>query len=599
MANEPDSLLRLRDVLLEDDRSGDWQARVQAAHSAAAGDPRVSLDTLTHFLSITMDPRISSDVLDEARSNTGSEAFAQGVAERARTRNWPAGLRSPASAEELGPEVDEQVLRDPQLDGIIRSIMSGDLSSFFRMIVELFQGGPDNNNGPRQPEDVATPGGNLPGNQSPEGEVLLDYIDDIIKQGNGGISIYETDPASGESTYRMRVPMEGMEAGAVASLTPEEMKTLVERKIYEDIMAGRFPVGDFPADEATALRTATRMSEHLFDEGFSKLDEHRYRMPDGTMTYNFIHNDAAGEREMRNAINAIYNDPEIDLDTNLDVGPMSRAEYATIFYNMVNLSPDGGDIRANENRLMSYFSEKIDSGEISIPQGMKTEFMNEVREAYRESMTPPDESQGIDWDNARNVFAERMYEKFEHIAHDPDARRDSAYNIPERNDLFQYGAPVSLSVGPAAGENGDRIAMQGPDEQEMLTMGTGFHIYQIAGDDPSSSSFEDVGVIDSPEKLREIFGEEFTVQFVTQKDRDFDSGNDVPVGYYIRSENGNTFHVGFDAIEESGASNEFRAARSLNGDTVAEAAPAGLDPSIVAGQATRPLPANPPPGTAI
>jgi hypothetical protein len=152
---------------------------------------------------------------------------------------------------------------------------------------------------------------------------------------------------------------------------------------------------------------------------------------------------------------------------------------------------------------------------------------------------------------------------------------------PMNTQALDYGEPLRMTLG-AETERGFEVVDGNGQVMFEITLDDGFAMYSADGTG-EGFSFDDLGTIESKTQLREMLGDGFMIRSASPLDAGLDGTDAGLSGYHITAiGSDNAFHVGFDAIPESGVSEEFRELRNASIDNQ-DVTPEAPTPDIAMG----------------
>lgn len=608
------------EILHEETRDAAWQARVQESYEAArasmgTSDANVTKAALREILRQNVDDYILDDVMDAAQADD-AEDFSQSLYEKA--QSWEANPVEPRRAVDiareprpLGSQFDDA---DPQLSERVRSAaVDGDVMLLVHSLTAFI--GMNNLNAdndaamPNAPSSIA---GVQDVQMTSEGQNLFNYMDEVLTDANLQV-VYDMDnpPADGQ----LRV-----------SLNPEEMEGVFRAAIERDIQNGTFPISGLEMEDVDAI--VDIIKAQALDKITPVTDTDMY----GNTFYSY---DPSND-DLRMAVNVILTGEQAVVPQQMmavtnqaaDGQIMDADAYGDIFYDLVSKDAgvDAQDIIEHFRPLLEgYYETNLppavaaeledardlvkqytgNDGEIlpvpddqrealsaaqdmiarysdyqgqfvppalNIPEDKHSAFYAKIEEAFEIAARPNEDGT---FNRDADAFGQIMAEDFQYAL--PSGVRESI-----RHEIYDHGQPVHVRLG---GENENAVAAVDENNAQLFEFanfmeGESFSLYGVRGDANNPVMEEVVADLDNIEDLRALLGDEFDIRVVSEPDFDLEEVNTNPVGYYISSENGNSFYVGFDAIPEETVSAAFREARSRDMDTQSREAQPGVDYSI-------------------
>lgn len=556
----------LLETVHESPRGDDWATRTAEAYNVAlesidtssiavmaeASIEALRNDTLQEVLRQFADDRILNDLL-QITDTPEAEDFEARLG--AAAQGWPANVnifRSDDLEEEgLRPHEAAQEIDTGLAARLQEAARQGDTAAIMATLLMLQQQGAENDYAGGLGND-----GEVPGHLSPVGEELFDYIKDLIHRAN-----------SQTHEHRAFTPG-GREEGVLISLSPQDMAAAIRTEIMEDVRNGTFIVDGLSTQEAEAIANAIAQ-QAILPEGAMRM--YSGQASGGPINYGFEINDA----RLAQAIDGLFLGDEAVLQADMVAG-LSDTQFARYYQDVMDIR--GGGTTADD--LIEYFTRLVEGDvneatgeviepEIYIPEHMREQFYAEIYEAYDKSREG-----GFNFD--ADVFGDHMEEQFGII--------DEQVQAAMQHDNYDYGEPIEVQFTRPTDQG---FVVGSPDGEQVFELSAadgGFSIYVIDGE-----GFDAVTDIDSPEDIVQFFGEEgFTVRAVSHRD-DGNAHDDTQMaGYFIQTESGQSFYVGFDAIPESGISTEFREQRNASLDQSPSGPDAEIDPDIVIGETRRP-----------
>lgn len=461
------------------------------------------------------------------------------------------------------------------------------------------------------PDDPSAEFGVMDVSMTSEGQNLFNYIDEVLTEGNRGV-IYDIDNPPADGQLRN-------------SLTPAEMESALRTSIERDIEAGTFPIAGLGIEDADAIvkiinevaleKIEPTSGKDLYDNTYYSYDP--------------------SNNDLRAAVNAILTGDQAVVPQQMapvinqnDGQIMDAKEYGDIFADLVNKNPGvdaqgiidhfrqlvegryesslpdrtvaqleeartlvdqytGVPVPDDQAQALKEASDLLERYAdhqqfvppiINIPEDKHEAFYAKIEEAYEIAARPNEDGT---FNRDADAFGQIMAEDFQYAL--PSGARESI-----RHEIYDHGGRVHVRLGEQTENSIAAIDENGAQLFEFANFmeGESFSVYGVRGDVDHPVMEEVVADLDNINDVRALFGDEFDIRVVSEPDVDMDHGNTKAIGYYISSENGNSFYVGFDAIPEENVSATFREARSRELDTQSREALPSVDYSI--GQEERP-----------
>lgn len=546
-----------RDSAWAADVSEQYQAALSSIEKGGLNIDDASFDALRNdavheILRQHADERIVNDLLNVAQ-DPNSDEFADRLEERA--SSWPSDLQIYEEEELRGvpddqPEVHAGALRQLQNAG-----REGNAVEIMAVLLSL-----QNSDNAVPVYSPANGEADVRGSLTPVGQEMFDYIKDLI---------YDTNQNNASEVFNQIA--RGAEEVTI-SADADILNAAFRTRIMEDIQNGTFPIDGLGPEEAL------RMANLVHEIAFSNPIERRGQGSEGPVNIRLEIPDA----RIAQAVDAMFEGQNPALSSDMRAG-LSAHQFTQEYLEVLNMrgaAISGDDLVEHFTKLLgdvdSDNPREMVPPEIDIPPHMREQFYAEIHNAFEASLNGSTVNP--------DAFGNHMHEQFGIL--------DEQYQAPMLHDDFDYGDPIELQLGEET-ENGYMVVS--PDGQEMfeLTLGeNGFAIYAL---NTGGESIEYDGMADINEKadIVEFFGEHgFTVRAVSHKDEDMDHSNSQISSYYIQTEDGAKFHIGFDAVPESSVRDEFREQRNASLDQGSELAENNVDQSLTAGQAARPTQAE-------
>lgn len=608
------------DILHEETRDAAWQARVQESYEAAqtsmgTTDVNVSKAALGEILRQNVDDAILEDVMDAAQADD-AEDFAQITYEKA--QSWDSAPIDPRlevdiarAPRPLGAQFNGA---DPQQAERVRSAaIEGDLMLLVHSLTAYIgMKGADADNATPGPDTPSVISGVRDVQMTSEGKNLFNYMDTVLTEANLQV-VYDMKNPPADGQLR-------------TSLNPAEMEGAFRAAIERDIQNGTFPIAGLELEDVDAIVGIIKtqaleniqpvMGTDMYGNTFYSYDPSN---DDLRMAANVIltGDQAVVPQQMVAVTNQAENGQVMDADA-----------YGDIFYDLV--SKDAG-IGAQD--IIEHFRPLLEGYyETNLPEAVAAELENArnlVDEYTRDDGSllpvPDDQREALsaaqdmvaryaDYqgqfvppvinipEDKHGAFYAKIEEAFEIAARpnedgtfnrDADAfgqimAEDFQYALPNgvregiRHEVYDHGAPVHVRLGD---QTDNSIAAVDENNAQLFEFanfrqGESFSLYGVRGDVNNAVMEEVVADLDNMNDLRTLFGDEFDIRVVSEPDFDLEEGNTNPIGYFIESENGNSFYIGFDSIPEENVSAAFREARARDMDTQSRDPVAGVDYSI-------------------
>lgn len=627
MAMTPE-LQTLIDVLHEPHREDGWAERLQDGFddlrkSIATENDSLAVIAIGEMLRQRVDERIMDDVVQTVGGADGAAGFAAGIVEK--SKNWGADPLKARREVEVGRKPRETegyfLSLDQNLGAQLQdAAVKADIPALLNIIVALLglrqtpaadMAGAENAGagvGASAPEGVIT--GMY---QTAEGEALFAYMDKALTDAN---------QAHGVKSYT-----KGEEGATSNSLDPDEMYEMFRTKIADDIARGTFPLAGLEVEDAEKIANIIKVQAL---DGISR--EPWGRDYSGNVTYSFNPDNS----DLNRAIDVILSGSQSLVAGQAEVVQSADGQhaytaggYAAAYRRFMNESNAGAAMTAEDmvaafkplleghyisdlpeetnqalaeartlvdqytrpdgtmRKMPEGVDEEVASAkallaqykdfegqyippEINIPADRHQAFNNKLREAFAESARPGPDGQLV---RDAATFGSIMAEEFTVV-------EQSGVHEALRQDVYDHGPAIALKLGAETETSIEVLDMDGARAFEFsdLVQG-GFSVYSVNGD-KGNFHLQEISAVENVDDLRRVFGEEFEIRTASIPDFDLDSGNSQLSGYFVSSQNGNSFYIGFDAMPESRTSDSFRAQRQQDSDTISREPLADADYTI-------------------